>query len=318
MNDVKNSLSKACKGVFLQAQLHSSYLWSLAYRPFGSGAYLESKTRLLEVMLSNESAATCPMFQDSWREIRTDLQMDPSSSRETVWEALASCPTFVRKLTLPKLSRWFSWNDSAEQQMPEFRVLKLVLSYHFKNEKIDPDLAEEQRILNAAARDAQKKGGDVQQMRREFSKLKEQLGGGPKLAYYCMTERLWFHCSIIQLVTRPCWDWYATSVKTCKNADHSLDSAIALQSDWCKLDHLRALAGIPTSQDPVLVRLLGHPTLKDAAEKVTELTWHLLRMRCSSLSKHSSPPDCYAAVLSLDPLNDFERQDSGSCAKTMT
>lgn len=147
-----------------------------------------------------------------------------------------------------------------------------------------------------------KKCGDAQQIRREFSKLKECLGGGPKLAYYCMTEKLWFHCAIIQLCTRPIWTWYSNSVKHCKSPDDSLALAISLQSDWASDHHLRELARIPTSKDPMLVRPLAHEKILDAPVKVSELTFHLLRKRCSSFSKHSFPPECYAQVFSEDGL----------------
>ena len=157
VNDVKASLTKACRGVFLQAQLHSSYLWSLAYRPFGSGAYQEHKSRLLEVMLKTESPATCTLFQSVWQDIRLDLGLDPNTTCEQVWDALAECNTFHTKGTLPKLSRWFSWNDSCEEQLPEFRVLKLCLGYHYQDSKLDPDLAEEQRGLASLVNESKKR-----------------------------------------------------------------------------------------------------------------------------------------------------------------
>lgn len=219
-----------------------------------------------------------------------------------VWDALAERNTFHTKGTLPKLSRWFSWNDSCEEQLPEFRGLKLCLGYHYQDSKLDPDLAEEQRGLASLVNESKKKCGDAQQIRREFSKLKECLGGGPKLAYYCMTEKLWFHCAIIQLCTRPIWTWYSNSVKHCKSPDDSLALAISLQSDWASDHHLRELARIPTSKDPMLVRPLAHEKILDAPVKVSELTFHLLRKRCSSFSKHSFPPECYAQVFSEDGL----------------
>ena len=137
-------LDQSMSRSFLQAQLHSSYLWSLAYRPFGSGAYQEHKSRLLEVMLKTESPATCTLFQSVWQDIRLDL-------------GLAECNTFHTKGTLPKLSRWFSWNDSCEEQLPEFRVLKLCLGYHYQDSKLDPDLAEEQRGLASLVNESKKK-----------------------------------------------------------------------------------------------------------------------------------------------------------------
>lgn len=150
-------LDQSMSRSFLQAQLHCSYLWSLAYRPFGSGAYQEHKSRLLEVMLKTESAATCTLFQSVWQDIRLDLGLDPNTTCEQVWDALAERNTFHTKGTLPKLSRWFSWNDSCEEQLPEFRGLKLCLGYHYQDSKLDPDLAEEQRGLASLVNESKKK-----------------------------------------------------------------------------------------------------------------------------------------------------------------
>ena len=301
VNDCKHSLAKACKGVFLQAQMHSAYVWALAYRPFNSGAYMESKTRLLEVMLARENAWTCPLFESLWQEIRDDMGLPSTTTRDGVWESLASCPTFFRKGGIAKQGRWFSWNDVAEEQMAEFHALKLVLGYHYGSQKLDPDLAEEQKTLSSCVNQAKKGGGDVQSLRREFSKMKENLGGGPKLSYYCMSEKLWVHCCLIQLATRPVWTWYSLSVKNVKNADDSLVNSMHLQSEWSTDFHLQSIAGIPTSKDPVLVRLLNHEKFAtEVPDKLMSLICHLLKKRCFSMSKHSAPPDCYSQLLADD------------------
>lgn len=183
--------------------MHTTYLWGLAYRPYGSGAYSEHKLRLLELMLSRESAFTCKPFQSLWQDIREDLQMCPNSSMQTVWDALSSCATFWRKGTMPKNSRWFAWSDSCEEQLPEYHVLKCVLAYHYQNEKLDPDLVQEQQALASVVREAKQGGGDQQSLRREFSKLKESLGGGPKLAYYIMSEKLFSMLRLCKFVSVP-------------------------------------------------------------------------------------------------------------------
>ena len=189
----------------------------------------------------------------------------------------------------------------AELQLPEFRVLKLVLGYHYGSQKIDPDLAEEQKNLSACVNEAKKGGADIQSLRREFSKLKEKLGGGPKLCYYCLSEKLWFHCCLTQLATRPVWTWYSESVKNIKHPDDSLLNSMRLQSGWSTDIHLQSIAGIPTSKDPMLVRLLNHEKFAaEVPEKLMSLICHLLKKRCFSMSKHSAPPDCYAQLLAAD------------------
>lgn len=149
IRDLKLSLQYSSRGSFLQSQLHSNYLWGLAYRPYGTGHFQEHKKRFLEVMLRRESWSTCQLFHEMWEDIRTDLGMDPLSSMETVWNQLAECRTFHVKGTCPKLGRWFSWQNAAEEQLPEFHVLKLVLAYHHKGEKREPVRVRAQSLTSA-------------------------------------------------------------------------------------------------------------------------------------------------------------------------
>ena len=262
---------------------------------------MESKTRLLEVMLGRENAWTCPLFESMWQEIRDDLGLPSTTTRDGVWDSLADCSMFFRKGGVAKQGRWFSWNDVAEDQMPEFHVLKLVLGYHYGSQTFDPDLAEEQKTLSSCVGEAKKGGGDVQSLRREFSKMKEKLGGGPKLCYYCLSEKLWLHCCLVQLATRPVWSWYSESVKNIKNPDDSLLNSMRLQSEWSVDFHLQSIAGIPTCRDPVLARLLNHEKFAtEVPDKLMSLICHLLKKRCFSMSKHSAPPECYAQLLAAD------------------
>ena len=237
------------------------------------------------------------MFED----IRRDLGMDENASMADVWKELPSCRTFAVKGVCPKLGRWFAWNDACAENLQDFHVLKCVLAYSYKDQpKLDPDAAAERARLASATRVAAQGDGSKADMRKEFSALKAALGGGTKLAYYVMTEQLWALCHILQVCTRPCWFWYSSEVKNTQNHLDSLDRTIKLQTTWAREIHLQELAGIPLSREPNLVRLIDEKRMWDTGEKCSVLVFHLLMRRCWSFVRHSSPPDCYAAILGHD------------------
>ncbi|CAK9011981.1 unnamed protein product, partial [Durusdinium trenchii] len=189
IRDVKLSLLHSCNGRFLQAQMYSQYLWALSYRPYNSSGFHEDKIRILEVMLARENPETFPLFHDMWETIRDDLQMPASSTMHDVWRKLPTTPIFGAKMSMPKPGRWFSWNQCCEEQLSSWHVLKLALQYHFPdNQDVDPDLAAKKRELDAIARMADT--DEKVNARKQFSLLKEKLGGGLKLVYYLMSTRL--------------------------------------------------------------------------------------------------------------------------------
>ena len=311
IRDLKLSLQYSCRGIFLQAQMHSNYMWGLSYRPYGTGHFHEHKKRLMEILLSRESWETCNEFDQYWEDIRDDLGMSPHSSMEEVWRELPSCRLFQAKGTCPKQGRWFAWNDAATEQLPEFHVLKMVLKYHHGSEdgkkKLDPDEHIEQEAIALATRRSMRGDGSRADMRQEFSDLKKALGGGTRLAYFCMSERLWALCHILQVVSEPCWTWYAHEVKENQNHIDCLNRTIHLQTHWAGENHLQRLAAIPTSRHPIFVRLIAEKRVLDTGPKTVDLCLHILTRRAWSFVRHNAPPDCYAGI--LDDSNPPLQQD---------
>ena len=86
IRDIKLSLQYACKGAFLQVQMHSNYLWGLAYRPYGTGHFMQHKTRLLDVMLQRESQKPATFFTQCLRTY--DGIWGANSSMEEAWSEL--------------------------------------------------------------------------------------------------------------------------------------------------------------------------------------------------------------------------------------
>lgn len=87
IRDVKLSLLHSSNGAFLQAQMHSQYLWSLSYRPYGTSGFHEDKVRALEIMMSREQPESFTLFQDVWENIRQDLGMPDTATMFEVAEA---------------------------------------------------------------------------------------------------------------------------------------------------------------------------------------------------------------------------------------
>ena len=83
--------------------------------------------------------------------------------------------SWVQHLETPKLGRWFSWNQSADQQLPEFWASKMVLEWHFGIQLADPD-------DSAVAFDDLKRAGAVRQANEQLAALR-RAGGGFQLMY---------------------------------------------------------------------------------------------------------------------------------------
>lgn len=302
IRDLKLSLLHAGggSGCFLQAQLHSQYLWSVSYRPFGSGACQVEKQRLLESMLAHETPESCEPFRQNWERIRQELGMASFSGPCDVWGSLSELPTFSNKCTLPKLSRWFSWNQAAEEQMREWTALKTVLAYSFMNQpELNPDEAFQKRQVEAFAKDAAVKDEDDHMtFKQQFGKLKEKLGGGLKLCYHLMSDRLYHMIQVVSITTRPLWTSYVETVKTVKTPHDSVKSLEALSLQWASCNQLQETAALLTSRCHELADLLRLTAFEDTGENVADLTCHILAKRAWSLSRHSAPPDCYAGLLS--------------------
>ena len=100
IRDVKLSLLHGAGGEFYQAQFHSQYLFSMAYRPYGSSGFFEDKKRLLEMMMAREGPDTVPMFVDSWEKIRDEIGLPSTATMTDTWNALPNLDGFRTKANL--------------------------------------------------------------------------------------------------------------------------------------------------------------------------------------------------------------------------
>ena len=145
--------------------------------------------------------AQSPVFLKYVERIATSskppMNWSTSEDREDVFNAIPDlASSFVKQLSFPKLGRWFSWNDCAEEQIREFWVDKMILEATFDDIQDPDDDATSFHDVNQVGR-AKSPAAELAAMRK--------LGGGIKLAYKLMTTRLLEHAKILQVVTRPCW-----------------------------------------------------------------------------------------------------------------
>ena len=139
IRDFKNSMSRCLKGLFLKAQLHSSYIFALNYKPFGSGGFFSQKREMLEKFISTTSPQDSNIW-DAFREkIARDLGRELSGDEHEIENMLADVDSFMKKGSLVKASRWFSWNQLCCEQLCEFHVLKMLLANNFgEDEALQP------------------------------------------------------------------------------------------------------------------------------------------------------------------------------------
>ena len=328
IRDFKNSMSRCLKGLFLSAQLHSSYIFALNYKPFGSGGFHQQKKDMMEKFVSTTSPGNSSLW-DAFREkIARDLGRELSGDEHEIENMLADVDSFMKKGSLVKSSRWFSWNQLCHEQLHEFHVLKMLLADYFGEDQSFSPCSRERRSLHSSSAnpgqglfegrapegrvpDAEGQEdalGDLQKLaeagratdpRKELSLLKSSMGGF-KLAYYLMTEDLFDHSKILYKVTEPLWCWYGKQVKNVKSPQDGRGYAelMTVGDAWKADNHLIQM--VSNLQKTELWKEHFDTDLHEPAEKIMMLSLHLLMNRAWTSSLFSLPPDAYAGLLSAD------------------
>ena len=208
------------KGLFLSAQLHSSYIFALNYKPFGSGGFHQQKKDMMEKFVSTTSPANSSLW-DAFREkIALDLGRELSGDEHEIENMLADVDSFMKKGSIVKSSRCSAGTSYVMSNFTSFMSSKCcwrIISV--KDESFSPCSRErrslhsnsantqpgkelfEGRVPESEGRVPDGEGqedalGDLQKLsqagratdpRKELSLLKASMGGF-KLAYYLMTE----------------------------------------------------------------------------------------------------------------------------------
>ena len=323
IRDVKLALTHCMRGLFMKTQLHSAYIYALNYKPFNEGGFSQAKKGLLNAFLEIQDHTTCPLWPKYADHIRKETGMTHATD-EQVWARLASLDSFNKKGVLVKLSRWFSWNQSCKDYMPEFHATKMILEHHLAHTGLDPDkktriendanshgtvpndasshgivpeniatnMKDDEQLLKQAAK---QKAPDA---RKEFNLLKEARGG-LSLAYFLLSEELCLNVQILYHTMQPIWSWYSRQVESVKTPEDGLRYSQEMARGWMRETHLRDLAKA-LRRCKALEAILDFPLdleAEDRAARIMSLTQHFLSNRAWSLARHSLPPECYANML---------------------
>lgn len=297
IRDLKLSYVHCCNGCFQKAQLYSSYLWSLNYKPFGSGGCSSLKNRLLTTFLATESEES-EIFLKYAERIAQDFGMPCNSEAdlEAVWTAVAALDSFHKKQSLPKQGRWFSWNQSCEENLTEYWPSRMIYEHHLGPDSTDPD------ALSAHIFDIHSAGKQVS-AQAELAALKK-VSGGIQLAYNLMSTELRDHVRIMSRCTKACWDFYTSHVTKIKTPADGMRAALAMAGgQWAKDSHLWETLRL-SLYDPSSLSFMGLSGLQhdpsNLVQKTLMLGWHILSHRAWSLSRYDSPPDLFAHAASSD------------------
>lgn len=130
IRDIKLSSEKTSSKELYKATLHTSFVFSLNQRPFGTGEWYEKKIEMLAHFMDC-TTSDCPAFRRFAPLIARDLGVDLRCEADfaNVYAMLPELPSFNNKGVCPKMMRWFSVNQSWHDQACEFNALKMVLQH---------------------------------------------------------------------------------------------------------------------------------------------------------------------------------------------
>jgi len=297
VNDIKLSLKNCLCGVFMLAQFYSAYIFGVAYKPFGTGAFMAQKMQLHEMFLVCEDTSS-----DIWRKyedyMATAWHMPCSSDtdRDALWDEFANLPGFKNKMSFPKLARWFSWHECFVQQVDEYHATRMVYERHVDADE-SPDATQSFDLDRLRGIRAARNPRDA------LASLRKICGGIP-LAYRLMSQTLFHLIKILFTMTCPCWSQYTREVKHAKTAKDAYRYSMKMADGaWLHAQHLKDTVRLfhdaqSLSYMEVDVDANGRDEAVKWAEHVVMLGWHVIKYQAWSLSKHAAPIECYANAAS--------------------
>ena len=298
VRDLKGSVLHAAGGVFLKAQLYSNHIWSVNFRPWGTGLFASVKKRWLNLamrLLDHRDeifwSKYGPLMAQQW-----NMDFDTDEAKELVWKKIPiKLVSFIKALNCPKMGRWCSWNQSAKEQIPEFYAQKMIYEWACRRKYLtDPDSAQ-------LAFDDLKKAAKARHCREQLDLLKKT-NGGFELCYKLMHSKVREYSQILYVIQHSSWCWYTDKVKYCKSPSHHLQYLHAMSTQWCKQRHLTAMVQETLYTGENLDSMGFH--VGDCSEEkkkimgnTANLLLHLLGQRGWSLSRHTAPPEAYVDIM---------------------
>ena len=125
-------------------------------------------------------------------------------------------------------------------------------------------------------------------------------GGGLKLAYKLMSEKLWRHAKILYIAQRACWTWYTEQVKRVKTPAQGMRDILASsQGAWMYDKHLRGIVWDCFASSSTFNFLQLEMGESVYSRRLAELAVSILGNRAWSLAvRNHAPPECYVGLLS--------------------
>eukprot|EP00435_Cladocopium_sp_Y103_P019359 s4720_g4.t1 len=138
---------------FDEAVLASTYVWSVNYKPHGSGAFGEEKYDLLSSFfdtcisslklvadvvqkLSEQDLEHFQRYRSHALDFEADFGWTPSD--EELWTHMSESElqSFLAKKGLPKPGKWFAWHACAHQRLKEYFATRCLLDWCFEDERL--------------------------------------------------------------------------------------------------------------------------------------------------------------------------------------
>ena len=295
IRDINLALGRSSSGLFLKTRIFSAHLWSINYKPWGTGLFGTQKQQLLNAFMGTQSPESA-IFRKYAPMIATALDR-PLDSPEDYTSLFDDIPflarSFRRALDVAKMGRWFSWNGCASEQLPEFHIQKMLLEHHLDagpcasaghdGQIRDPDdCATAFDDLQGAAR--------AKTPQAQLAQLKAA-NGGFRLAYGLMSSDLYTYSKVLYTVLRPLWSWYVDQVESVKASKHGLAALLALsEGRWMSDPQFAALITNALHCSASLPCMQVAPGNSILSERIVSVTRTLLGQRAWSMAaRHHAP-----------------------------
>ena len=132
MRDISLAMKDAASGLFLKVRIFSAHLWSMNYKPWGTGLFGTQKKQLLNIFMATQSPFS-RLFRKYAPRIAEalDRQLETDEDYTMLFDDIPFLArSFSAALDVAKLGRWFSWNGCAKQQLGEYWVQKMIIEDH--------------------------------------------------------------------------------------------------------------------------------------------------------------------------------------------
>ena len=102
---------------------------------------------------------------------------------------------------------------------------------------------------------------------------------------------------ILYVAEKACWTWYTNEIENTKSPLDGLAYSINMADGWRSEEHL--LGTMAPLVNAAQLRYMDIPMGESIwADRALTLMWHIVMRRAWSLSKHSTPPESLANLLS--------------------